>query len=267
MPNEPYNLEQIREFWTAQALEHGEHPAASWSDVPVIEMEIREILSHLADGDRVLDIGCANGYSTMQFARAKRITIRGLDYIPEMIASARERLKKIASTLRGQASFDVGDMRRLDLADASFDKVVVIRVIINLADWEHQLQGLREAARMVKPGGRLLLSEATLQGWSQLNRFRSEWKLPEIPMPPFNRYLDEDQVREALADRLKLVDVVNFASSYYVGSRVLKPLLAQALGLDINVSDPGMNWNRWFSQLPACGDYGTQKLFIFEKPA
>ena len=27
----------------------------------------------------------------------------------------------------------------------------------------------------------------------------------------------------------------------------------------------GMEWNRWFAQLPAAGDYGTQKLMIFRK--
>jgi hypothetical protein len=26
-----------------------------------------------------------------------------------------------------------------------------------------------------------------------------------------------------------------------------------------------MEWNRWFAQLPAWGDYGTQKLFVFRK--
>jgi hypothetical protein len=46
----------------------------------------------------------------------------------------------------------------------------------------------------LKTGGTLLLSEATIQGWQRLNQFRREWALPDIPMPPFNRYLDENQV-------------------------------------------------------------------------
>ena len=42
---EPFSLEQIRDFWTQQAREHGLSPSASWSDRMVIEMEIREILA------------------------------------------------------------------------------------------------------------------------------------------------------------------------------------------------------------------------------
>jgi hypothetical protein len=61
------------------------------------------------------------------------------------------------------------------------------------------------------------------------------------------------------------MDIVNFASTYYVGTRVLKPLLNQALGSVVDVANPNMEWNRWFSQLPASGDYGTQKLFVFRK--
>ena len=33
----------------------------------------------------------------------------------------------------------------------------------------------------------------------------------------------------------------------------------------LNVADPNMEWNRWFSQLPPWGDYGIQELFIFRK--
>jgi hypothetical protein len=84
-------------------------------------------------------------------------------------------------------------------------------------------------------------------------------------VPPFNQYLDEKQVIEATAGELNLVDVVNFASTYYVGTRVLKPLLNQALGGIVDVANPNMEWNRWLSQLPAWGDYGTQKLFVFQK--
>ena len=76
---------EIYEFWTRQGSEHGQSPSASWSDHRVIDMEIHEIVKRLEDGDRVLDVGCANGYSSVQFARARRIRLRGVDYAPTMI--------------------------------------------------------------------------------------------------------------------------------------------------------------------------------------
>jgi hypothetical protein len=45
----------------------------------------------------------------------------------------------------------------------------------------------------------------------------------------------------------------------------LKPLLAQAAHAPVTVADPNAEWNRWFSQLPSAGDYGTQKLFVFRR--
>jgi ubiquinone/menaquinone biosynthesis C-methylase UbiE len=263
--SEKYNLQQIFEFWTQQATSHQQSPSASWSDHSVIDMEIRAISEYLADGDKVLDVGCANGYSSINFARDKQIKLRGLDYIPQMIEYANLHLSKVANLLAGQAEFAVGDITQLAEPDNAYDKVVVIRVVINLGTWENQLKGLRECIRVLKPGGVLLLSEATIQGWQNLNHFRREWKLSEIPMPPFNTYLDQDKMIEALSSDLQLVELVNFASTYYVGTRILKPLLIQALGVEIDAANPSMEWNRWFSMLPAAGDYGTQKLFVFRK--
>jgi len=260
-----FSLDQIREFWTQQAREHGTAPSASWSDRMVIEMEVREIVKRLSDGDRILDIGCANGYSTVQFAAQRKAHVRGIDYIAGMIEQARQRLAGLVGQLQGSVEFDLGDVTALEEPSGAYDKVVVVRVIINLGEWPRQLRGLRECARVLKPGGTLLLSEATVQGWERLNQFRREWRLEDIPMPGFNQYLDEGRVIEAVSHDLDLVELVNFASTYYVGTRLLKPLLDQAMGGAIGVADPNMEWNRWFSELPAWGDYGTQKLFVFQK--
>lgn len=260
-----FNLEQIRDFWTEQARQHGQAHSASWSDRRVMEMEVREILKHLNDGDRIIDVGCANGYSTVQFASQRHVHLRGVDYIPEMVEQARQRLGTLTQPLQGSVEFAQGDVTALQEPSDAYDKVIIIRVLINLSDWERQLTGIRECARVLKRGGTLLMSEATVQGWRRLNRFRQEWGMPDIPMPPFNQYLDEDRVMAELPAELKLVDVVNFASSYYVGTRVLKPLLVKALGGQIDAADPEMEWNRWFAELPPFGDYGTQKLFIFTK--
>jgi ubiquinone/menaquinone biosynthesis C-methylase UbiE len=261
---EKLTVDQIREFWTTQALDHRESPSASWSDRMVIELEIREMSKRLTTGDRVLDVGCANGYSTVRYARDKAITIRGVDYIPEMIAHAKARLEsepRLASTIE----FAVGNILQLDEPSATYDKVIATRVIINLAAWDAQIRGMEECARVLKPGGILLLSEATVQGWTKLNEFRGEWGLPPIPMPSFNTYIDQPRLVSAVSRSLELLETVDFASTYYVGTRVLKPLLAQVAGTSARIADPEMHWNRWVAALPAAGDYGTQKLLIFRR--
>jgi ubiquinone/menaquinone biosynthesis C-methylase UbiE len=259
------NQSEVYEYWTRQAREHGQSASASWSDHRVIEMEISEIAKRLADGDKVLDVGCANGYSSIQFACSRRIHLRGLDYVPEMIEQARARLATMRGSLIGSVEFDVGDITKLKEPSSSYDKVVVVRVLINLGNWERQLNGLRECIRVLKSGGLLLLSEATVQGWRRLNALRKEWGMEDIPMPPFNQYIDQEKVIAAVSGEAKLLEQSNFASTYYVGTRVLKPLLAQATHAPVSVADPNAEWNHWFSQLPTAGDYGTQKLFMFRK--
>jgi ubiquinone/menaquinone biosynthesis C-methylase UbiE len=259
------NQSEVYEFWTRQAREYGQSPSASWSDHRVIEMEIAEIAKHLADGDKVLDVGCANGYSSIRFACACQVQLRGLDYVPEMIEQAGERLRSVQDKVGGSVEFDVGDITQLQEPSNSYDKVIVVRVLINLGTWERQLSGLRECVRVLKPGGLLLLSEATLQGWRRLNSLRAEWGMEDIPMPAFNQYLDQEKVIAAVSGETRVLELSNFASTYYVATRVLKPLLVRATHAPVSVADPNAEWNRWFSMLPPAGDYGTQKLFIFRK--
>jgi ubiquinone/menaquinone biosynthesis C-methylase UbiE len=264
-PSQKLTDREIRQYWKEQAIQHVEDPAASWSDRAMIDLEIYTITSYLRSGERVLDIGCANGYSTTHFATTQDISILGLDYIPEMIAAADARCHTLDKGIRKRLRFAVGDITKLDVATNSFDLVIVIRVIINLGTWENQLCGLKEAARVVRPGGRLIISEATVQGLNSLNGFRDEWGLAPIPEPPFNRYLDQTQVVQALSPEMELEEMRDFASTYYVGTRVLKPLLAKLVGKEPCIADPNMEWNRWFAMLPAAGHYGTQKLFVFRK--
>jgi ubiquinone/menaquinone biosynthesis C-methylase UbiE len=262
---ERLTVEQIREYWRQQAQQYGQSPSSSWSDHSVIEMEIRNISQWLKEGDRVLDVGCANGYSTVRFAAEQKIDIRGVDYIPEMIEIARQRLKEIEIGLPSIVHFGIGDITSLNETAGFYDKVIVTRVIINLGEWSFQLKGLHECCRVLKQGGLLLLSEATLQGWQKMNQFRREWGLIDIPMPAFNLYLDRDKVVEEMSNKLELIELSNFSSTYYVGTRILKPLIVKVLGSDVNVANPDMEWNRWFSELPSWGDYGTQNLFVFRK--
>ncbi|MFA5337129.1 MAG: class I SAM-dependent methyltransferase [Candidatus Omnitrophota bacterium] len=263
--NGKFTLEEIREYWKQQALKHGQLPAVSWSDCAAIEMEIRQIVKYLEDGETILDVGCGNGYSTVQYAARKLGTIKGIDFIPEMITQANLKAKELSGKLLGKIEFKVGDITALDESADSYDKVIVVRVLINLREWERQFKALQECIRVLKPGGMLLLSEATLQGWTKLNRFRNEWGLADIPMPSFNQYLDQKKVVEAVSPGLSLISVIDFSSTYYIGTRVLKPLLIKVLGIKVDAADPNMEWNRWFAQLPSWGDYGTQKLFIFKK--
>lgn len=231
----------------------------------MIELEIEAIGRHLEPGNTVLDIGCANGYSSVRYAVERGADLTGVDYVPEMIAEATARRESLPAEAQERVHFAVGDVRSLQFEDASVDRVISTRVIINLPSSSDQAQGLGECSRVLRPGGLLLLSEATIQGSQRLNSLRAEWGLEPIAAPAFNRYLDIDEVASSLDPRCALVEIVDFASSYYVATRVLKPLLAKAANSDLDVADPDAEFNRWAAQLPPAGDYGTQKLLVFRR--
>jgi SAM-dependent methyltransferase len=100
------------------------------------------------DGRRVLDAGCGSGLLSAAL-RAKGAVVTGFDASPAMVELARERLGD-------DADLHVADLGRpLPFADKTFDDVVVSLVLHYLRDWTEPLAELR---RVLKPGGRLLLS-------------------------------------------------------------------------------------------------------------
>jgi ubiquinone/menaquinone biosynthesis C-methylase UbiE len=100
------------------------------------------------DGRRILDVGCGAGPLSAAL-RDKGAIMSGFDLSAEMIALARRRLGE-------DADLRVGDLAEpLPYADAAFDDVVASLVLHYLQDWTEPLAELR---RVLKPGGRLILS-------------------------------------------------------------------------------------------------------------
>jgi len=123
-------------------MERHYSPGRTW------EALARSALPLLAPGD-VLDIASGDGVLAELLApHAKRYVC--IDASPRVVAAARERL-------RGLANVDVreGDMHALPFADASFDLVVLMHALTYAA---RPAVAVAEAARVLRPGGRMLLS-------------------------------------------------------------------------------------------------------------
>jgi SAM-dependent methyltransferase len=107
----------------------------------------------------ILDAGCGNGRYTHFLLREadSDARITGFDYSQQMLRRARTRLNS------PRATHVAADLARLPYADASFDAAVCGWVLEHLPD---PRPGLRELARVLRPGGKLLLmaTEDTLTG-------------------------------------------------------------------------------------------------------
>ena len=103
------------------------------------------------DGADVLDAGCGDGALACAMASSGAV-VTGIDADPAMLAAARTR----AQTTGVRITFLPGRIERLPLADARFDVVVAVTVLSFVAN---ATAAVREMARVLRPGGRLVLGE------------------------------------------------------------------------------------------------------------
>ena len=109
-------------------------------------------------GDQVLDMACGSGLA-LELARARGAICAGID--------ASERLTAVARHRNPGSDVRVGDMNKLPWANDSFDVVTSFRGI-----WGTTPEAVKEASRVLRPGGRLGISV-----WGHITASPGAWAL------------------------------------------------------------------------------------------
>jgi SAM-dependent methyltransferase len=141
-----------------------------------------ELAARLADGARVLDLGCGNGAKTARLAG--RLDVVGVDISAEQLRLARANLPA--------AKLVQGDFTALDFDAESFDAVTALYSIVHVPRAEHRAL-VETIARWLRPGGLFLASLGHVGGPDRTY----EWLGVEMFFSAFDAETNRRLVREA----------------------------------------------------------------------
>ena len=261
--------EQIRAYWEERAEHFLADPASTTNDVYLRELEIQTIIKALrlllwSGPAKVLDVGCGDGYATLNVARElPEFTFAGIDYSANMIRMAQERLADMPF-LKKRLEFKVGDVLDLGAAcgETTFDAVVSDRCLINLASPEDQRQAIKEIARHVASGGYYLAVENFMEGQNAMNQARAAVGLPEIPVRWHNLYFSEAEFIEFAEPEFEFLQFKDFSSAYYFATRVIYTALCQGTGEEIDYRHPV---HQLAVKLPWTGNFSPIRMAVLRR--
>jgi Methylase involved in ubiquinone/menaquinone biosynthesis len=257
------NIEDIKNYWDSQAEKYGNSPSATTQDIYLRKIEINYICDFLESFDRplkVLDIGCGNGYSTLEYK--KRVGIHeytGADYSEKMIINAKETLEiqKIDNI-----DFKVMDVMKLSEYGEKYDIIISDRCLINLGGSKNRKRALIEIFKSLNESGKFLMIENFIEGHIEFNKLREQQGLQEIPVRWHNSFFSKDELLDSIKNYFKIIRFENISSLYYLATRVIYSKICMLEG-----REPDYNNTIYevASELPPIGNYGPICACIFER--
>ncbi len=131
-------------------------------------------------GEKILEVGCGTGHSTIALAGCVGNTghVDALDLSPKMVRQAEANVH--ALELNNRVTFIVGDAMKMDAPDASYD-AVFMSFTLELFDRAELAKVLAEIRRVLRPGGRIGVVSVSHEGDDSAALKIYEWSHRHFP--------------------------------------------------------------------------------------
>lgn len=167
--------------WNERAAQEADDAKVNIGDTAQREVELHYIAPNLRATDKLLEVGCGNGYLTNRLREIVK-HVDAFDYAENMV----ERGKRLFGEKNNRFFHD--NLLAPQHFNGPYDAILCVRVLINLRNLAEQQQAIRNLAAALRPGGRLILAEGFMDGFEALNSLRADAALPPLEPAAINYY-------------------------------------------------------------------------------
>ncbi len=255
---------EIKEYWSERAEKDKKNPTTNDFYLRVLERNtlVSQLLRHgCNENSSILDAGCGDGESLLEFHKKFGCTLTGRDFAGSMIDLAKARF---ADQPAARIDLAVGDVRNVGefAVERKFDFITTDRCLINLDDEDQQYAAIAGIAKSLKESGVYFAIENFIEGQESLNHARSLYELPEIKIRWHNKFFSEEKFIKNVKSLFSSVEKIEFSSAYYFATRVIYSKMCVEQKIEPDYMHP---IHKDSIKLPQFGSFSPIKLFVLRK--
>lgn len=209
-------------------------------DKNIVQQEVRLIKQYLYPFLKVLEVGCGEGEKTMEYSMINNIDIHSIDFSDTRLRRAAKRVGRKSNVRFKRVNMIDKDQINSMILDNCYDVVISERFLINILDWNKQIEVISSLKNKLVNDGLLLMIEGSEDGVKELNAFRKLFGLQEIPIRSHNLFLRDKEFAIMMTKSGWKLESIQGLGEYHLLTRGLRP-----------VFDKELNWDSDFNKVAA----------------